>query len=63
MEALECQQCFTTDMGAQYPRNERQTYTTHHNVMNADIVAGISDEATDGLNLVFTTDSGKNYLK
>ena len=34
-----------------------------HNVMNTDIVAGISDEATDGLNLVFTTDSGKNYLK
>lgn len=31
--------------------------------MNTDIVAGISDEATDGLNLVFTTDSGKNYLK
>ena len=34
-----------------------------HNVMNTDIVAGISDAATDGLNLVFTTDSGKEYLK
>ena len=34
-----------------------------HNVMNTDIVAGISDAATDGLNLVFTTDSGKDYLK
>ena len=33
-----------------------------HNVMNTDIVAGISDEATDGLNLVFTTDTGKRYL-
>ena len=31
--------------------------------MNTDIVAGISDAATDGLNLVFTTDSGKEYLK
>ncbi|MDE0606235.1 MAG: pyridoxal-phosphate dependent enzyme [Acidimicrobiaceae bacterium] len=33
-----------------------------HNVMNTDIAAGISDEATDGLNLVFTTDAGKRYL-
>ncbi len=33
-----------------------------HNVMNTDIAAGISDQATDGLNLVFTTDAGKRYL-
>ena len=33
-----------------------------HNVMNTDIAAGISDEATDGLNLVFTTEAGKRYL-
>ena len=33
-----------------------------HNVMNTDIVTGISDQATDGLNLVFTTDVGKAYL-
>ncbi len=33
-----------------------------HNVMNTDIAAAISDEATDGLNLVFTTDAGKRYL-
>ena len=33
-----------------------------HNVMNTDIVTGVSDEATDGLNLVFTTDEGKGYL-
>lgn len=33
-----------------------------HNVMNTDIVTGISDDATDGLNLVFTTDTGKRYL-
>lgn len=34
-----------------------------HNVTNTDIVTGISDEATDGLNLVFTTDVGKAYLR
>ena len=34
-----------------------------HNVTNTDIVAGISDQATDGLNLVFTTDVGKAYLR
>ena len=33
-----------------------------HNVMNTDIAAGISDEATDGLNLVFTTEVGKRLL-
>jgi len=34
-----------------------------HNVMNTDLVAGISDSATDGLNLVFTTPAGKDYLQ
>ncbi len=33
-----------------------------HNVMNTDIAVAISDRATDGLNLVFTTDAGKRYL-
>ncbi len=33
-----------------------------HNVMNTDIVAAVSDHATDGLHLVFTTDVGKGYL-
>ncbi len=33
-----------------------------HNVMNTDIVAGVSDQATDGLNLVFTTEAGKSFL-
>ena len=31
--------------------------------MNTDLVAGISDSATDGLNLVFTTPAGKDYLQ
>ena len=33
-----------------------------HNVMNSDYVVGISDEATNNLNLLFNTDKGKNYL-
>jgi cysteine synthase A len=34
-----------------------------HNVMNTDMVTGVSDRATDELNLVFTTDVGRTYLR
>ena len=30
--------------------------------MNSDYVVGVSDEATNNLNLLFNTDEGKNYL-
>jgi cysteine synthase len=33
-----------------------------HNVMNTDLVIGVSDQATDGLNAVFNTDEGCRYL-
>ena len=33
-----------------------------HNVMNTDLVIGVSDQATDGLNAVFNTDAGHHYL-
>src|SRR5204863_543741 len=33
-----------------------------HNVMSTDLVIGISDQATDGLNAVFNTDVGHDYL-
>ena len=33
-----------------------------HNVMNSDYIVGVSDEATNNLNLLFNTDEGKNYL-
>ena len=33
-----------------------------HNVMNTDLVIGVSDQATDGLNAVFNTDVGHDYL-
>ena len=34
-----------------------------HNVMNTDFVIGVSDQATNNLNLIFNTDIGQNYLK
>ena len=34
-----------------------------HNVMNTDFVVGVSDQATNNLNLIFNTDTGQNYLK
>ncbi len=33
-----------------------------HNVMNTDVVIGVSDQATDGLNAVFNTDVGRAYV-
>jgi cysteine synthase len=33
-----------------------------HNVTNTDLVIGVSDQATDGLNAVFNTASGRAYL-
>ncbi len=33
-----------------------------HNVMNTDLVIGVSDKATDGLSAVFNTDEGRSYL-
>ena len=33
-----------------------------HNVMNTDLVVGVSDAASDGLNLLFRSKIGRNYL-
>ncbi len=33
-----------------------------HNVTNTDVVIGITDHATDGLNAVFNTDVGRDYI-
>ena len=33
-----------------------------HNVMNSDLVAGVSEVATDTLNLLFNTETGRAYL-
>ena len=33
-----------------------------HNVMNGDLVVGVSDESTDALDLLFNSDEGRAYL-
>jgi len=33
-----------------------------HNVMNTDVVAGVSDRSCDSLNVLFNTDEGRAYL-
>ena len=33
-----------------------------HNVMNTDVVIGVSDRVTDQLNLLFGSEAGRNYL-
>jgi cysteine synthase len=33
-----------------------------HNVMNTDLVVGVSDAATDSLNLLFRSDIGRDYM-
>jgi cysteine synthase A len=33
-----------------------------HNVMNTDVVIGVTDKATDALNAVFNTEAGRAYL-
>jgi cysteine synthase len=33
-----------------------------HNVLNTDYAIGVSDEATDSLNLLYNTDAGKSFL-
>jgi len=34
-----------------------------HNVMNTDLVAGVSDRSTDSLNLLFNSEVGRRYLR
>jgi len=33
-----------------------------HNVLNTDLVAGVSDRSTDSLNLLFNSEAGRRYL-
>lgn len=33
-----------------------------HNAMNTDLIAAVSDRATDGLNVLFNTPTGRSYL-
>ncbi|MEZ5261033.1 MAG: pyridoxal-phosphate dependent enzyme [Acidimicrobiales bacterium] len=63
VEALECPTMLRNGYGA---HNIQGIGDKHipliHNVLNTDAVVGVSDRATDGLDVVFNTDVGRRYL-
>ncbi len=64
VEALECPTMLANGFGA---HNIQGIGDKHipliHNVMNTDLVAGISDRATDQLSVLFATPEGRAYLR
>jgi cysteine synthase len=64
--AVEAVECPTLLMNGYGEHNIQGIGDKHvpliHNVMNTDLVIGVSDQATDGLNAVFNTDAGRTYL-
>ena len=64
--AVEAVECPTLLMNGYGEHNIQGIGDKHvpliHNVMNTDLVIGVSDQATDGLNAVFNTDTGREYL-
>src|SRR3954454_24090550 len=64
VEALECPTMLSNGYGE---HNIQGIGDKHipliHNVMNTDVVVGVSDAASDSLNLLFRSDSGKNYMR
>src|SRR5581483_2674757 len=64
--AVEAVECPTLLMNGYGEHNIQGIGDKHvpliHNVMNTDLVIGVSDQATDGLNAVFNTDTGRDYL-
>lgn len=63
-EALECPTMLANGFGA---HNIQGIGDKHipliHNVMNTDLVVGVSDRATDQLSLLFTADAGVEHLR
>ncbi|MFM8902238.1 MAG: pyridoxal-5'-phosphate-dependent protein subunit beta [Actinomycetota bacterium] len=63
VEALECPTMLENGFGE---HNIQGIGDKHipliHNVMNTDVVVGVSDRATDELDVMFNTDSGCRYL-
>lgn len=63
VEALECPTMLENGFGE---HNIQGIGDKHipliHNVMNTDVVVGVSDHATDELDVMFNTDAGRRYL-
>ena len=64
VEALECPTMLNNGYGE---HNIQGIGDKHipliHNVMNTDLVVGVSDKVTDQLNLLFNSDVGRTYLR
>ena len=63
VEAVECPTLLMNGYGAHNIQGIGDKHVPLiHNAMNTDLVIGVSDRATDGLNAVFNTDAGCRYL-
>ncbi|HYD30271.1 MAG TPA: pyridoxal-phosphate dependent enzyme [Azospirillaceae bacterium] len=63
VEAVECPTLLENGFGEHNIQGIGDKHVPYiHNVMNTDLVAGVSDVASDTLNLLFNTDEGKAYL-
>jgi cysteine synthase len=63
VEALECPTLLLNGFGEHNIQGIGDKHVPLiHNVMNTDFVIGVSDRATDALNVVFGTDAGRRYL-
>ena len=63
VEALECPTMLYNGYGAHNIQGIGDKHVPLiHNVTNTDIVAGVSDRATDTLDVLFNTEAGRNYL-
>ncbi len=63
LEALECPTMLENGFGEHNIQGIGDKHIPYiHNVMNTDLVAGVSDRATDGLFMVFNTEAGREYL-
>ena len=63
VEALECPTLLNNGYGEHNIQGIGDKHVPLiHNVMNTDFVVGITDQATNNLNLIFNTDVGQQYL-
>ncbi len=63
VEALECPTLLYNGFGEHNIQGIGDKHVPYiHNVMNTDFVVGVSDRATDTINVLFETDAGRAYL-
>lgn len=64
VEALECPTLLANGFGAHNIQGIGDKHVPLiHNVMNTDVVTAISDRSTDALDLLFNTETGRDYLE